>query len=293
MVSLEKLFVKKPYVPILMRKLPLAILGSVLLATPSYAALVAQFSFESDFSNSIAGGATAAINSTSTPLAGQTAVGNGKPNTGNVMRLDGGQTAPVDGLTIGINLGQGTNTSLTSIGDNFTLSAWYCIDTDHVANNDTSNPKRHFLWEGANNSYDVSYNGNPTTGNGQSYTQGADSNTLIANAATPGQWFHVTQTYQASGSNILITTYINGVPHATVLSSLNVDAGDFNVQGLNIGMHRALGRAFDGQIDELKIWDETLSASAVQAEFLASVPEPSVALLGGLGVLALLRRRRA
>jgi hypothetical protein len=270
------------------------LLWCAVLAMPANAALVAQFSFESDFSNSVAGGATATVNGASTPLAGQTAAGTGAPDTGNVLRVDGGSVGPVDGLRIGINFGGGTNTSLTSLGDNFTISAWYRVDSPFAANGDATG--RHFVWEGNDGSpstdYDISYNANPTTGNGQSFTKGTDTNTLIAGAGTAGLWFHVTQTYAASGSNINITTYINGQSAGSVLNSANSLATDFNVIGLNIGMHRAEARAFDGQIDELMIFDNALSGTEVNDLYLSQVPEPSVSLIGGLGVLALLRRRR-
>lgn len=262
-----------------------------LLAVPAaaQAALVARFSFESDLSNSIttAGAATATVIGTSSPTPGTTALGPGAPLTGNVLELNGGTTSP-DSIRVNINFGQGTNSSLTSLGDNFSVALWYRIDSPFVNGGDA----RHFLWEG-DNSYDMSYNANPSTGNGQSYTQSPDSNTLIPNAGNAGTWYQVVQTYEASGTNILISTYINGVAHATVLNSLNAAAADFDVQGLNIGVHRAEGRSFDGQVDELMIWDNALSASDVASLYASQVPEPSAALLGGIGLLALLRRRRA
>ncbi len=259
---------------------------------PANAALVAHFTFESDLSNSVAGGAVATVNGASTPTAGQAAAGAGAPDTGNVLRLDGGAAAPVDGLNIGITFGGGTNTSLTSLGDNFTISAWYRVDLPFTPGSDN----RHFVWEGndgaGSTDYDISYNANPTTGNGQAFTKGPDTNTLIANAGTAGTWFHVTQTYEAVGSSINITTYINGQAAGAVLNSPNTNATDFNVIGLNIGMHRAESRAFDGQIDELMVFDNALSSTEVNDLYLSQVPEPSAALLGGLGLLALVRRRR-
>ncbi|WP_367874263.1 LamG-like jellyroll fold domain-containing protein [Luteolibacter sp. Populi] len=258
---------------------------------PANAALVARFSFESDFSNSVTGGAVATVNGASTPTAGQTAVGSNVPNTGNVLRIDGGAVTPVDGLTIGVTFGGGTNASLTSLGDNFSISAWYRVDSPFTAGSDA----RHYVWEGndgaGSTDYDISYNANPTTGNGQTFTKGPDTNTLITGAGTAGTWFHVTQTYASIGSNIGITTYINGQPAGSVLNSANTNATDFNVIGLNIGMFRGENRAFDGQIDEVMIYDNTLTAGQVDDLYLSQVPEPSAAMLGGFGLLALLRRR--
>ena len=51
-------------------------------------------------------------------------------------------------------------------------------------------------------------------------------------------------------------------------------------------------------MDDLAFWDETLTDAQIQTIFtngtngISVIPEPSAALLGGLGLLALLRRRR-
>lgn len=271
-----------------MKPTTLSLLGFLTIAFQSNAAVVARFSFESDFSNSVAGGAAATVNSTSTPTAGVIALGPGAPLTGKVLELNGGSTSPVDGLLIGINLGQGTNSSLASIGDNFSIAAWYRIDSPTAANGDG----RNFIWE-QNGGYDISYNANPATGNGQAFTQAPDSNALFAGAGTAGVWHHVVQTYETSGTNILIKNYVDGVYQALGnLTSANTAASDFNVVGLNLGMHRDEGRAFDGQIDELTIWDNTLSSADVTSLYLSQVPEPSAILLGAIGTLALFRRRR-
>ncbi len=47
--------------------------------------------------------------------------------------------------------------------------------------------------------------------------------------------------------------------------------------------------SFVGKLDNTRIYNEALNASTIQS---LSIPEPSTALLGALGVLALLRRRR-
>jgi hypothetical protein len=255
------------------------------------AALVAQFSFESDFSNSVAGGATASVNGLSTPTPGVLALGPLGPSRGRVLELNGGATNPVDGLLININMGQGINSSLTSLGDAFSIAAWYRVDASPLTNSDGVNG-RHFLWEPNNGNYDVSYNVRPSTGNGQSFTQGPDSSVLFSNAGFPGVWNHVVQTYEPSGSNIVIRTYINGILQAGSLNSTNTNPADFNILGLNFGMHREEGRAFDGQLDELMIWNETLTAPAISALYLSQVPEPSITLLGGIGLAATLLRRR-
>lgn len=266
-----------------------ALFATPFLLAPASAALVAQFSFEGNYANSVAGSDIAfGANTPPLPTPGVEALGPNAPATGRVASFPGG--AGGSGGTVTASFGNGANGAEASIiGDNFTIAAWYRIDSPFTNGGDP----RHFLWEGNNDSYDISFNANPTTGNAQSFTQGPpDSNALYAGFATAGIWYHVAQTYQVEGTGIRITTYLNGQAQATTLLSANANANDFAVEGLNIGMHRAESRFFDGQIDELMIWNETLNATQVAAIYAATVPEPSAALLGGLGLLAMLRRRR-
>ncbi len=59
---------------------------------------------------------------------------------------------------------------------------------------------------------------------------------------------------------------------------------------VGFGSDQTNGRGFTGLLDQVQIYDTAMDATALNA---LAVPEPATALLGGLGLLALLRRRRA
>lgn len=63
--------------------------------------------------------------------------------------------------------------------------------------------------------------------------------------------------------------------------------------GIRFGQDNAAKRQFVGTIDDVAIYDTALTPSEFADIAINGVPEPSTALLGALGMLALLRRRRA
>lgn len=61
-----------------------------------------------------------------------------------------------------------------------------------------------------------------------------------------------------------------------------------NDSNLYFGRHRALGRYFNGLLDEIRLYDGRLT----QADVDALVPEPTTTALLAMGAIALLKRRR-
>jgi hypothetical protein len=101
-------------------------------------------------------------------------------------------------------------------------------------------------------------------------------------------------TYQNTGGNVTITGYRNGVNIGSYTDTDDVTwaAGD---QEVIFGKRHTnplaeTSGALDALIHEARLYDGALTQAEIQG--LVMVPEPSAALLGGLGMLALLRRRR-
>ena len=110
--------------------------------------------------------------------------------------------------------------------------------------------------------------------------------------ADDGNWKHLVLVWD--GVNSTHTQYVNGVETATGASIagpiVGPDSGPWY-----IGYDSCCGgnRDFDGAIDDIMVFDNSLSTGEVDSIYQAGVvPEPSSSLLGLLGGLLLLRRRR-
>jgi len=109
------------------------------------------------------------------------------------------------------------------------------------------------------NAWRLSIN-NETTGIHYAFT-GGDRGWQAANTATElpfGEWYHVAATYDTNAGALV---YINGV-----MDGSNADTGGIvtNEMPLFLGDNpEATGRFFDGTLDEIKIFDRTLSAEEI------------------------------
>lgn len=107
-----------------------------------------------------------------------------------------------------------------------------------------------------------------------------DTAITIAN----GTWYKI-DIIRYNGTN---NYYVNNALVATGTAQgafLNAPMLSFGQGGQN---------GVDAAFDEMKVWTFDHNTDALSAvEAVVAVPEPSIALLGGLGLLGLLRRRRA
>lgn len=103
-------------------------------------------------------------------------------------------------------------------------------------------------------------------------------------SASLGEWIHIAATYDAVAGQALI--YFNGVVagQSFVDPSRVVDIGNFTLGG-----NALYGRWFDGQIDELYIYDRALNVDEVNA---LMIPEPATMTLLAIGMSTVLIRRR-
>ncbi|OUV13586.1 MAG: hypothetical protein CBC46_06780 [Verrucomicrobiaceae bacterium TMED86] len=105
-----------------------------------------------------------------------------------------------------------------------------------------------------------------------------------------GVWHHVAWTNTAGDG--LQTIYVDGVSVATGGGGGAFGAyGGNGVEALLVGTSRNKG-SFKGDLDDVRVYDETLSAAQIEALATVAIPEPTSGILLSLASLALLRRRR-
>ncbi len=110
---------------------------------------------------------------------------------------------------------------------------------------------------------------------------------LRSSGLNDGQWHHIA--YTANATAEVTQLYIDGALAGTTTTPAFAFPTFNNFEVGRLGRSSPTD-AFAGSVDDLRIYDTVLTGSEIAA--LAAVPEPSAALLGGLGLLGLLRRRR-
>jgi len=108
---------------------------------------------------------------------------------------------------------------------------------------------------------------------------------------TTGTWQHVAVTFAAGGD---LKMYINGTQQTDV-QALTAGHDLANLGNWLVGAERVGSRFYNGALDDVRLYDNELSASDVGALTTAGplyVPEPATMSLLALGGLAILRRRR-
>jgi hypothetical protein len=208
-----------------------------------------------------------------------------------------GGTAAVFPATVGsaaqfVEIDETNITSMVNTG--FSVTFWF-----KIANDGSTTANRGF--------FDFSGNGGDT--GIQGLFRGSDGalnfridgsgapNSVIAFTTIPVEddaWHHLALTFErglADGFKLYVDgSFATASSTTTFLESTivgpnaNSYLGTFNFTGASEA------KGLNGALDEFGVWSGVLSPAEVSA--LAAVPEPGVALLGSLGLLTLLRRRR-
>ena len=96
---------------------------------------------------------------------------------------------------------------------------------------------------------------------------------LSTNTFNLNQWYHVVMTYDGSGANTGLKLYVDGVNQAGTRSgTLGADINYFPDRPFNIGSRNNGNLPFNGNIDEVGIFDAELSASDVTDIYNSGTP---------------------
>jgi hypothetical protein len=259
-------------------KMTLRALGAaaVLLSSTSHAALIANWKLDEGAGNTTT---VEQVSSTvSDAFADSWSTGTGAPGNANSYSFPGSKITTNVNATVGFS-GSGAKT----------IVAWFNTGS-HGAN------------EG------VFFDYSPTVGSGpgedirlevkngglrmEISSGGFDFAGTLSNSA----WHMVAFVMNANDRINDVDVYVDGIyttrtDAAGTSRSINTAPG--NVSGkigeVAFGSDQVNARGFTGLLDQVRIYDTALSASQLNA---LAVPEPSAAILGGLGLLALMRRRR-
>lgn len=112
---------------------------------------------------------------------------------------------------------------------------------------------------------------------------------------TVGDHLALVYTRDTVPANDTLVYYRNGAQVASLSGRFDMPAGDGGYTttggfGLEVNLYAPISRGFDVPLDAVAF--STFTGSFSPSGGFALIPEPGTALLGGLGLLALLRRRR-
>ncbi|MGC6426114.1 MAG: LamG domain-containing protein [Akkermansiaceae bacterium] len=206
---------------------------------------------------------------------------------GSAADLPGGAGNHISVPDGGASSAGGVANDVDRTGANLTVSAWFKVDNFSLG------------WQGVvahgeGSDYRIA---RQAQNNNLGYAGGRRDITGSANV-NDGAWHHVVAvTLDGVGTRL----YVDGVLDASADDSATAIAqSDDNNNVLWIGGNPDRGRQFDGQIDDVAMWDRGLSDAEVAQIYaagqagvaLGAIPEPSSGLLALSGLLMGLARRK-
>jgi hypothetical protein len=140
------------------------------------------------------------------------------------------------------------------LGRSFTLAMWYWQET-----NDT----RQALYQTQKGTWNITYEAiNINSSAFASYVGEVSAGNITTRLK---EWVHLVHAFSTDANNTTLKVYTNGVLTLTksVLSTNVFEARQ--IHALHIGASRDVGRHFRGMVDELALWNRTLSAAEAAA----------------------------
>ncbi len=258
-------------------KSPAAGLFAALLVLPAHAAVLAHYSFDTDYSDSSGNARHGTLTDTGTTgnsgivtTAGDHVFGGGAMNfSSDRDYVDIPEASFASGLSYTIAFW-----ARKTEGDTGDRAQWDMVIGDRnitnffIALGDTTGPTG-LRWRGA-------------------LTAGNTSNRQADFAVSKDyEWHH----YAIVASGTTISLYLDGEFFQTATGRQT----GFTLNTIGDAYTTAANFHFHGQIDEVWVFDEALDAGTVSNlhAFNSVIPEPSVLLISTAGLLTLLRRRRA
>jgi len=105
-------------------------------------------------------------------------------------------------------------------------------------------------------------------------TNGIQVETTAGGTITTGTWFHVAFTYNGSSSAAGVTIYKNAVSQGVTTITDTLTATIVNTLiGFGIGNNTSGTGRFDGNIDEVSVWDKTLTSGEITEIYNLACPD--------------------
>lgn len=267
----------------------------LVLASTASAGMVAQYEFEGDYSATV-GTATGTTPSTTiktmgtdyTYANGAAIVTDGTTigthSFGDVLRVSSDFVEADDTTTLDyVRIGDADIGGIGG-GSTVTVAAWVKFYGTEFSNAIVNNAYDFRLYTGSGTGYEGVFQVANTVPTGSKVTSSA-------NAFQDGGWHHIAGTYDGSYYRM----YIDGQQDGAAVAATGTIPTDWAAP-LTIAIRYTSGTAvdpgaaFDGWIDDVRIYDTAENLASIQS--FSGVPEPTTVALMGLGGLFLLRRRR-